>query len=231
MPYMKKMIYSGRVLEIEKYPVTRRGSKLPRCGKNQVSRESQSALNEKNSKKNFIRLVESNFTQDDLFITLKYKGNPPGSAQLKKDFQNFIRRLKYNCKKEGLPEPVYMAVSHDSTARPHHHIILNKYSWDFIKSLWNKGSVHISNLEYDSEYGFMQVSKYIMNEKNNNTFSKRWCSSQNLKKPKVVYKEIKRLNIYQRVEAPKGYRLIDVEITDNVFTGTYQYVRCVKMIN
>ena len=228
MPYMKKTIYSGRVLEIEKYPVSRTGSRLPRNGRHQLTKESQSNLNEKNSKKQFIRLVETNFTKDDLFITLKYRGTLPTSSQLKKDFQNFIRRLKYHSNRMGLPEPKYMGVSHDSSARPHHHLILNQYSWDFIKALWDKGSVQLSNLESDDEYGFTAVAKYIMNEKNNNTFEKRWCASQNLKKPKIVYKPIKRLNIYQRIEPPKGYKVINVEITDNVFTGFHQYIRCIK---
>ena len=229
MPYIKKMIYAGKQLEIEKYPVSKKGSRIPRGGKHQLSSESQSVINEKNSKKNFLRLVECNFTTDDLFLTLKYKGIPPGSAQLKKDFQNFLRRLKYHARKEGYPEPVYMGVSHDSTARPHHHLILNQYPWDFIRSLWTKGSIHISNLTSDDEFGFTAVAKYIMNEKNNNTFEKRWCSSQNLKKPKIVYKEIKRLSIYQKIEAPKGYRIISIDITDNVFTGIHQYVKCVKL--
>ena len=229
MPYVKKMIYSGRFLEIEKYPVNKKGCRIPRNGKYKASSESQANLNEKNAKKNFIRLVECNFSTADVFLTLKYKGQAPDSRQLKKDFQNFIRRLKYHCKKNGYPEPKYMGVSHDGSARPHHHMILSGYPWDFIRALWTKGSIQMSNLEADEAYGFIQVSKYIMNERNNNTFAKRWCSSQNLRKPLIKYKEIKRLNIYQRVDAPKGYKIVDVEITDNIFTGMHQYVRCVKI--
>lgn len=229
MPYIKKMIYSGRMLEIEKYPVSRRGSKLPRGRKENRSTEAQHNLNNKNSKKNFLRLVETNFTKDDLFITLKYRGQAPKRPQIKKDFQNFIRRLKYHCKKNGFADPKYMAVSHNESARPHHHIILNKYSWDFIKSLWDKGSIHISNLDPDEQYGFIQITKYIMNDKNINTFEKRWCGSQNLKKPIIEYKAIKRLNIYSIPEAPKGYKIINIDITDNIYTGTYQYIRCVKI--
>lgn len=229
VPYVKKMIYSGRFLEIEKYPVNKNGNRIRRSGKYKMSSEAQQNLNEKNAKKCFSRLVECNFTDKDVFVTLKYGGDKPDSAQLKKDFQNFLRRLKYKCKKCGYPEPKYVGVSHDGSERPHHHLILTGYSWDFIKALWDKGSVHISNLVSDEEYGYIQVSKYIMNEKNNNTFSKRWCASQNLAKPVIKTQPIKRLNIYSRVEAPKGYKIIDVEITDNVFTGTYQYVRCVRI--
>lgn len=229
MAYMKKMIYSGNMLEIEKYPVSSKGHRIPRSGKHKVSSESQAALNEKNAKKLFIRLVECNYTEDDMFISLNYKKKPPDTKTFKKDIQNFLRRLKYHCKKNSYPDPVYMGVSHDKEARPHHHIFLNAYSWDFIKGLWDKGSVNIKNLIRDDEYGFVQVSKYIMNEKNANSFNKRWCASQNLKKPKIVKKPIKRLNIYQKAEAPKGYKIVDVEITDNVFTGTYQYIRCVKI--
>lgn len=229
MPYMKKMIYSGKLLEIEKYPIGKKGNKIPRCGKYKVSSDSQAALNEKNAKKNFIRLVECNYTEKDLFITLNYKTKPESVAKFKRDFQNFLRRLKYHCIKNKLPEPVYMGTSHDKSARPHHHIFLNSYSWDFIRTLWKEGRVFISNLERDDEYGFIQVSKYIMNEKNSNSFNKRWCASKNLKRPKIVKKQIKRLNIYKKIEPPKGYKITDVQITDNVFTGTYQYIRCVKL--
>lgn len=232
MPFIKKMIYSGSLLEIEKYPVSKKGCRVPRSNKYKVSSESQQNLNEKNAKKNFVRLVECNYTEDDLFITLSYKKDklPSNTGQFKRDFQNFTRRLRYHCKKNNLPEPVYMGTSHDKSVRPHHHLFLNKYSWDFIKSLWDKGIVHISNLVRDDEYGFVQVSKYIMNDKNENSFSKRWCASQNLKKPIVKYKEIKRINIYKKVEAPKGYKITDVEITDNIFTGMHQYIRCVRII-
>ena len=230
MPFIKKMIYSGNTLEIEKYPVSKKGSRVPRCSKEKLTKESQAVLNEKNAKKNFIRLVEMNFKKGDLFITLKYRGEAPDGRKLKRDFQNFFARLKYHCKKQSFAEPVYMGVSHDASSRPHHHIILNKYSWDFIKSLWSYGSVQISELEPDPEYGFTAIAKYILNEKNVNTFKKRWCASKNLKKPKIVYKEIKRLSIYKKAEPPKGYKLINVEITDNIFTGMHQYIRCVKIV-
>lgn len=231
MPYVKKMIFSGKLLEIEKYPVSRKGCRVPRCGKYKVSSESQQNLNEKNSKKQFLRLVECNFTERDLYITLSYKNEnlPKTSQKLKKDFQNFIRRLKYRCSKENLPAPVYMAVSHDKHHRAHHHLLLKKCSWDMIEKLWQYGGVNIQTLIPDDEYGFVQVGKYIINQKNENSFDKRWCASQNLKKPIIKYKDIKRMTISSAYDAPKGYRITDISITDNEFVGMYQYIRCVKL--
>lgn len=228
MPYMKKMIYSGKLLEIEKYPITNKGNRV-RVPKFQSSSVSQANLNKKNSLKQLIRLVECNYTEEDLFITLSYKKAPSDKRTVKKDFQNFVRRLKYHCKKEGLPEPVVLGKPVYSSSRPHHHLFLNFYELNLLKKCWGKGRVSASYLERDEEYGFSPISKYFASEKNESAFSKRWCASRNLKKPKEVKKQIKRLNIYKPVEAPKGYKIISVEVTDNVFTGTYQYIRCVKI--
>ena len=94
MPYVKKMIYSGKLLEIENYPVSQKGNRI-RTTKSNTSSNSQANLNEKNALKHLIRLVETNYTEDDMFITLSYKVAPESSAKLKKDFQNFLRRLKF----------------------------------------------------------------------------------------------------------------------------------------
>ena len=227
MPYIKKMIYSGKLLEIENYPVSKNGNRL-RTSKNKISSNSQANLNEKNALKQLIRLVESNYTEDDMFITLSYKVPPENSGKLKKDFQNFLRRLKYHCRSMKLPDPVFLGKPVESKSRPHHHLFLNRYSWDFIKEHWDKGRVQFSSLERDDEYGFVAISKYFMDEKNKSAFSKRWCASRNLKKPVIVKKQVKRLNIYQLPTAPKGYRIVSVENTDNAFSGTYQYIKCVR---
>lgn len=224
------MIYSGNVLEIEIYPTSKQGLRIPNKKEEPGTPDAQKMLNIKNSKKHFHRLVECNFTENDIFMTLTYKQAPKEIVEFKRDIKNFIRRLKYQCKKNNLPEPKYMTISHaDNKQRMHHHLILNNYSWDFIKEIWKKGRVRISNLIRDTETSFKQISEYLTSEKNENIFNKRWNASKNLKKPIVKYKELKRLNIYRSVIAPKGYKVISVESKDNIYTGIHQYIKCVKI--
>ena len=103
----------------------------PRLDKENVSKESQANLNEKNAKKQFIRLMNTNFGKNDLVITLTYEDKYlPVQKQAKKDVTNYIRRLKRYREKIGLPPLKYLYViewvdeadQHKSKkVRVHHH--------------------------------------------------------------------------------------------------------------
>ena len=94
---MKKMIYSGKLLEIEKYPVTNKGHKLPRCGKykvssdiaNKVLQKPMSYLTREHGQEiidlqNEIKDLETDQSDIYEFLTKKYK-------EIKKEINSVIK--------------------------------------------------------------------------------------------------------------------------------------------
>lgn len=89
MAWREKRIYSGNMLEIEIYPISLQERNKSRSRKKRESSIGQRNLNEKNSKKNIVRLINTNFTEKDLGVTLTYKDNelPDSLEAAKKMYQ------------------------------------------------------------------------------------------------------------------------------------------------
>ena len=97
--------------------------------------------------------------------------------------QNFLRRLKYHRKKQGLPDLKYIAVTEigKKGGREHHHIIMNGgVSINALNDIWSKGIVTINPLEFN-EFGIQELSKYMIKFP---ILNKRWNASKNLVQPK-----------------------------------------------
>ncbi|MDL2248821.1 hypothetical protein LJB89_03905, partial [Tyzzerella sp. OttesenSCG-928-J15] len=63
--YITKTIKAGEMLECEIYP-TWKTKPLQRGSKINPSRKAQANLNNNNTKKNLVRLINSNFTKEDI---------------------------------------------------------------------------------------------------------------------------------------------------------------------
>ncbi len=193
MPWREKKIYSGKMLEVEIYPITKKQQKEPRKKKEKLSKPKQKNLNEKNARKHLIRLINTNFTDKDLAVHLTYKDGelPATEEEARKDVINYIRRIKRHRKKEGLPDIKYIAViEHQEEEEPaagkrkkriHHHIIMSGMDRDTAEEIWQKGRANADRLEAD-EFGYEGIARYITKDPKG---KKRWTSSLNLKKPRV----------------------------------------------
>lgn len=190
--YIKKTIVSGSVIECEIYPIWKNGSDVPRT-KVGISREAQKNLNDKNAKKKINRLINTNFTEDDLMITLTYKNNYlPNEDEAKRDIQNYINRLKRRRKKDGIEELLkYLYVieyennkKNSKKVRIHHHIIINKMDRNSAEEVWRKGRTDSMRLQLDDD-GLSGISKYISKGL---CSGRRWSYSKNLKKP-TIYRD------------------------------------------
>ncbi|MCQ2014677.1 rolling circle replication-associated protein [Clostridium butyricum] len=185
--YYRRRITSGNMVELEIYPVWKCKHDIPRKKERFESKESQKNLNNKNSKKKVVRLVNANFGKDDLYITVTYQdGYLPNEEQARKDMQNYIRRLKRYRKKNGLEELKYIyAIGYEDEPekskkiRIHHHMIINKMDRDVVEDLWGKGRADCKRLKPD-DFELTGVAKYIASQG-----PERWSASRNLKKPKI----------------------------------------------
>lgn len=113
--YATKEIRSGDQLEVEIYPEFTKGQKdqIPDEGKRKRQRQAQKNLNDKNSKKMCERVISENFTDRDIWATFTYTDdNMPASMEVAtKNMQNYIRRLNYQRKKQGLSNARYVYVT------------------------------------------------------------------------------------------------------------------------
>lgn len=242
--YRVKTIKSGDMLECEIYPIwnTSRGGK--RKDKSKPSREAQKNLNDKNTKKNVIRLTNTNFTKEDIWATFTYDKEhlPNDPEQAQKDMQNYLRRLKRHIKKYDLPDLKYIYVTEyeedekKGKKRVHHHIVMNFRDRDLAEEIWDKGGrTHSRRLQPD-DYGLEGLARYITKDPKN---SKRYCASKNLEKPKVSIADSKLTKrkaekiakdeniageIFQKLY--EGYTFKDIAIRYSQFvSGAYLYVR------
>lgn len=241
--YASKKIISGNQIEIEIYPeFTRKEMKLDKSIKKKSSK-AQKNLNDKNARKRLRRLLNTNFTDDDIWATLTYEDDhlPNDMKSAQKDMSNYIKRLNYQRKKLELPPAKYIYVSEFSEGkkkiRCHHHLIISgDMSMDLVESIWKKGRRNNTRRIKKSVDGLTGLAEYISKDPKG---KKRWCSSKNLEKPKVyknhrdfsmkkIREMIKNKNmIRQFVEAKyPGMAYLDEQAYYNAYNGrTYFYIQ------
>lgn len=167
-----------------------------------ISRPTQDNLNDKNSKRYLVQIVNGNFTEADYHISATYKNKflPKTIEEAEKEVGNFIRRIKNKIKKEGLGELKFVIVTEykfakDNDEKPiriHHHIIMSgNLNRDIIEDLWSKrkkkgekkgerlGTINVDRLQLDKN-GLEALCEYITKTKKS---KKRWSSSRNLVRP------------------------------------------------
>ncbi|EJW14533.1 hypothetical protein M5X00_29825 [Paenibacillus alvei] len=204
----EKKIYCGNYMEVDIYNHTmlttmRKG----RAKKEKVSAPKQRNLNDKNARRYFIQLVNTNFGKEDLHVSLTYAEAPETVEAAEKEVSNYLRRVAHRRKREGLPPLKYVLVteggnekSQEKKKRIHHHIIMNGgLERDVVENLWRRpkkkgqqkgdwiGFVNADRLK-PNDYGLEAVARYLMKSPNG---KKRWSSSQNLEKPEYRFNDFK----------------------------------------
>ncbi len=186
--YRVKTITSGQIIEVEAYPLWRDYNTMKEA-RSATTSEAQQAVNDRNAQKKLIRLINTNFDDRDLAITLTYKGGVPDQDQARKDIRNYLRRIKTYRKKLGLEELKYVYVIEYEVGaggrkkkRVHHHVIMSGMDRDMAEAIWAKGYANARKLQPD-EYGMEAIARYMLKAPRG---GKRWGYSRNLKKPKVT---------------------------------------------
>lgn len=238
MPYMEKRILSGKYLEVEVYPVSVNGKRLPnRRDKEKPSSEAQKKLNDKNARKKLARLMNCNFDEVDLFLTLTHKDKDTiTESEMRNEETNFFRRLKAERERRDLPELKYISVSgKDKKNGIHIHAVVSGdgMTRDEVEAVWSRGRARTSYLEED-ENGFEGLANYfIKNQKQLDTSpnKRKWRQSKNLEKPIVSPpKIVKRVSAKKEPKPPKGYKLITYNTVVNDYSGAvYRHVLYKKL--
>ena len=200
--YALKEITAGDQFEIEIYPQFRSMDEVPPDGRTikKDNNKAQKNLNDKNARKYVERLINENFSDRDIWMTLTYDDEhlpPDGDVDAAiKNVQKYIRRINYQRKKRGLPNAKYVyvtAYNPDAEIRWHHHIVMDgALDMETVESCWKQSSRNeVRRLQTD-ENGLSGMANYIVEEKNRVPSEKRWNSSQGLRDPRIKVVHSKR---------------------------------------
>lgn len=250
LKYATRTCKAGKQMEVNIYPAFHLRKHVPRTGKTGRTRKQQQNLNEKYSKREFVRTVNANFGLNDYMITNTYRDEdlPRTVEEIERDRQNYIARLQYHNRKAGNPPLRYMYVTEyeivedgqgaEYAVRPHHHIIFSGYfNRDLAERLWKKGDRPNSKRLVPDDCGLEGLARYMIKKPYG---KRRWGGSTNLKKPKSGrpnHSKFSRSKVEKMVRNPDmvreltekaypGYKYNDVQICYNeINAGWYLYVR------
>lgn len=207
MPWYQKKIISGKVIEIYRYFSVRKTGKkyLPRTINRNTTPEEKQVINDREARLKCARILNANFSKEDVFVRLSYRKKPASEQQAIQDNRNFRRRLSYFIKKNDLPELKFMTVTEKGTGRVHHHWVMNFKDLSALINIWGLGGVYCVPLWSED---FTNLANYITKETIRNEHGKRWSQSRNLKQPEIKVVELKKES-QTFPKTPKGYTLIE----------------------
>lgn len=213
MRYREKIFICGNYLECEYFPILELEAKKARSEKIKETTKKMKNLNDKNRVKNVIRLANTNFTENDLFVTVSYTNAtlPQSLEEAKKKLSNFLKRLRRRLKKEGLPQLKYIAATQfgETRNRIHHHLIISgDLSRDVVENLWiksEKGICNTQRLQFD-EFGIEGLVRYMLQGA---VGYKKVTRSRNLIQPKPRINDFKysKRKIYDLANSQGGLEL------------------------
>lgn len=228
MPKYLKRIWAGDVYEEKIYFSPReRGISCERAAKENLSTEKMEEYNCLEAKRRCARMVNTNFKEGDLFLTLTFRERVDIKTALRL-FRNFIERLKRLRKRKGYAELKYLYVVERKNKREHVHLLINKMDLTMkeLKEVWGLGRVMVSILEPGGDYTGLA---YYITKENYKEYGKRWSGSRNLEKPKVKVTLVSEEKKTKRLRVPKNYKVIEEVQYYSEITGHTRYVRAVKI--
>lgn len=173
--------------------------------------------NQKNRENRVRRLINQNFTTEDLWITLKYpKGTKKSVKELKADFARFARKMRYRYKKARADFKYIYRMEIGKNGGLHVHLLCNRIEKTdlFIKECWI-GHAWFTTL-YE-EGGYSKLAEYIVKKPDDAIKGQlsffpeedradliHYSTSRNLEKPVPKIKEYSRRtvkNIVDKIES------------------------------
>ena len=189
--YRMKTITSGKYRECEIYPIFSSKQVAQRGKRKKETRKVQRLLNRKNARKKLIRLLNANFTDDDIWATFTYDKDhlPANKEAAHRFFRNYIRRLAYWMEKHGKGELKYVFVTEDiengEKVRINHHLVTNFPDRDIAEKMWKGGARTQTRRLQADDAGYEGLARYITKAREFGVKNERmWSASHNLVRPK-----------------------------------------------
>ena len=158
--YREKIYRCGDYIDVQVFPVFNKGN-TRRKRRSKPTSEMQAKLNQKNAERALIRLLNANFTEDDISATLTFRDEclPESYEEAEKMAKNFLRRVKRLRGKKGLDEIKYIMIP--GPGRFHFHIPMSGGLTDKeLQALWPYGYLNCIHFEFN-ENGLEGHARYV----------------------------------------------------------------------
>lgn len=198
MPYIERVTRAGRTIEVERYFSSRyKKAGVKRGDKVKPTTDQQEKINTRQAERKLRILINANFGFGDYHLVLDYirvRGSPPREKeQMRRDMDVFLRALRKECKKKGLPlKYIHVMEIGDKGAR-HHHLVINQIDTRILQRCWHKayeGHNRIKVFPLDDSGNYAKLASYLIKytdkhrtAKDGALQGKRWNCSKNLTRP------------------------------------------------
>lgn len=243
MPYLRKTIKHGEVIEVHKYfngRYMRKKGNAPPLGETPPE---QKKWQEKKATQKVWGLLDENFEKGDLWTTLTYPaGTKPTAKQVRDDMQHFLRKMRKAFKKAGKELKYIYSAGRGKRGAAHIHIVLPKFDIDAVRDSWaeivNAGDyVRCDFKPLQAKKDYYKLAEYIIKnskedfESDDPVYKKRYCASRNLKKPKERVEKINHKTWKKEAPEKKGYYIDKARSWDGINCYGYpvQYTVYVKL--
>ncbi len=223
--YYKKTVTVNDRIFVTKCKMPMLGNSLKRLKKN-VSSKAIEKFNIRRAIEKVFYLLLLNFSPGDMHIIFTYKrGTVQDGNEAKKKFQNFLRRYKSYCKKNGYKYDYIYNTEVGKRGAYHHHCILHHHGDErTLSKIWGDNGKVIIHSYLWPNYDWYGLAEYFVDctkggklPNRHIKFGRRYIPSKSLIKPIVRIEKI-RAKKWQKPKAPDGY----IIIWDSVRTGLHE---------
>lgn len=196
--------------------------------------EQMAKQNQINKVNRIRRLMKANFLPGDLWTTLKYPaGTRKPLKEVKDDMSRFLRKLRYQYKKQGDILKYIYRIEIGKHGGLHIHILLNRTKGkrgadDFVAFCWECGYVHYTPIY--AQGGYAQLAEYIakpvpeeQTEHPEAAETMHYSTSRNLIRPEPEKKTYSRRTVRRILEdGPQATPEFYID-QDSIVSGTNKY--------
>lgn len=240
MSYFKTSIVAGETIEVTKSYVKRVGA-VSRGKRKELTPEQMQKVNERNAERTLRLILNANFGEDDLFVTLTYRREErPTPEKAKKNIGKLLDGLRKKIKRIG-GELKYINVTEYANQAIHHHLVINHIKGHdvskMIRTLWRFGRPNFKYLDASGQY--KNLAAYLIKEtsktykQNDGGHRQRYSCSRNLIRPVPQTEIIRRAAGWLQDPKPiKGYYIDKDTVYNGVdpFTGRmYQHYTMIRL--
>ena len=207
-----RTIKSGAMLEVESFPIwdtsTRRSAE-ERAKAMERNRMRAERANRKRAGRQLTRLINANFDERDLYITLTYENSaqPEDIKAARRDVTNYLNRIKRWRKRRGMDDLKYIYVTESKKAadgrwKYHHHMVMSGMERDEAERIWGHGHANTRRLQMDNSQ-FSALAAYMIKNpagkseriegymQSAGKWERKWCCSKGLKRARPTINDHK----------------------------------------
>jgi len=236
--YVRMIIEAGCTIEIINHISGRLGSRGNGTGRREKPSEDKvKKWQDKRAEDKCRWLLNTNFVPGDLWLKL---GWPPrmrkNSEKIRADIREFLKQLRKAFKAAGRTMKYIFSVGRGECSGIHIHMVINRFPSGVIEKIWQDvvgtkqcpyPSVYIRHLDRMRYYP--KVAAYIIkNAKEtfhsvDRIYNKRYCTTRNLRQPKIKRMILERGHWMKTPREKKGYFLDKDSIRDSETVNGYPY--------